>query len=36
MIETVSLGPYLELFARQGVDGWSSWGNEVPVDTGKL
>ena len=29
MVEKVSPGPYLELFARQKVDGWTVWGNEV-------
>lgn len=29
IIESCSPGPYLELFARQPRDGWTSWGNEV-------
>ena len=29
MIETVSDGPRLELFARRPRDGWTVWGNEV-------
>lgn len=29
LIETVSPGPYLELFARRRRDGWSAWGNEI-------
>ena len=29
MIETVSPGPYLELFARRARPGWTCWGNEV-------
>lgn len=29
MIETVSPGPYLELFARRHRLGWDVWGNEV-------
>ena len=29
MIERVSVGPYLELFARERVIGWDVWGNEV-------
>lgn len=29
MIESVSCGPYLELFARESHDGWDSWGNEI-------
>jgi N6-adenosine-specific RNA methylase IME4 len=29
MVESVSPGPYLELFARRPRPGWSVWGNEV-------
>ena len=29
MIERVSYAPRIELFARQYVDGWDCWGNEV-------
>lgn len=29
LIETCSRGPYLELFARGGRDGWTSWGNQA-------
>jgi N6-adenosine-specific RNA methylase IME4 len=29
IIESTSPGPYLELFARSGREGWDSWGNEV-------
>jgi N6-adenosine-specific RNA methylase IME4 len=29
MIETVSPGPYLELFARRVRPGWDAWGNEI-------
>lgn len=29
MIELVSYGPRIELFARQRVDGWDAWGNEI-------
>ena len=29
MIEARSLGPYLELFARDPRKGWTTWGNEV-------
>jgi len=29
MIETVSYGPYIELFARKKVDKWDVWGNGV-------
>lgn len=32
MIESVSPGPRLELFARTVRPGWSAWGNEVPCD----
>jgi N6-adenosine-specific RNA methylase IME4 len=32
MIERVSYGPYLELFARQRAPGWHVWGNEVQSD----
>jgi len=28
-VEIVSPGPYLEMFARQPVDGWDVWGNEA-------
>lgn len=29
MIENVSYEPRIELFARQYIDGWDCWGNEV-------
>jgi hypothetical protein len=29
MIEKVSYGPYIELFARRPAEGWDVWGNEV-------
>ncbi len=29
MVEKVSPGPYVELFARETRTGWDSWGNEV-------
>lgn len=32
MIEVVSPGPFLELFARKTIPGWSCWGNEVKSD----
>lgn len=32
IITKVSHGPYLELFARERVPGWSSWGNELPFN----
>lgn len=30
MLEQQFLGPYLELFAREKVEGWDGWGNEYP------
>ena len=32
IVERVSPGPYLELFARRKFPGWHIWGNEVPSD----
>lgn len=32
LIERVSPGPYLELFARRHQPGWSAWGNEIDSD----
>jgi N6-adenosine-specific RNA methylase IME4 len=32
MVESVSPGPYLELFARRKRHGWASWGNEIAND----
>ena len=32
LIESISRGPRLEMFARRKREGWSSWGNEVPCD----
>jgi N6-adenosine-specific RNA methylase IME4 len=29
MIETVSYGPYIELFARKQTPGWTVWGNQI-------
>ena len=29
MIEKVSYEPRIELFAREEIDGWDCWGNEV-------
>jgi N6-adenosine-specific RNA methylase IME4 len=34
MVETVSPGPYLELFARRHRRNWVCWGNEVETTTG--
>ena len=32
LIERVSPGPYLELFARRRQPGWDVWGDEVASD----
>jgi N6-adenosine-specific RNA methylase IME4 len=32
MVESVSPGPYMEMFARRKRHGWSTWGNEVEND----
>lgn len=32
LVEDVSPGPYLELFAREKRPGWHAWGNEVESD----
>jgi N6-adenosine-specific RNA methylase IME4 len=32
IIERVSPGPYLELFARRKQPGWDAWGNEIRSD----
>ncbi|MGW4366305.1 MT-A70 family methyltransferase [Nocardia takedensis] len=32
IIERVSDGPYLELFARRRQPGWDAWGNEIDSD----
>jgi len=32
LIESISLGPRLELFARHKRSGWDVWGNEVDSD----
>jgi N6-adenosine-specific RNA methylase IME4 len=29
IIERGSPGPYLELFGRRRVDGWTVWGNQI-------
>ena len=34
VIERVSPGPYLELFARRKQPGWDVWGNEIKSDIG--
>ena len=36
MIEQQFLGPYLELFAREQVEGWDGWGNEYPGNADAL
>jgi hypothetical protein len=35
LIRGCSPGPYIELFARQRIDGWEQWGNEVDAYEGK-
>lgn len=30
LIESISEGPYLEMFARTQRPGWSAWGNQLP------
>lgn len=35
MIETVSPGPYCELFARRHRPGWVCWGNELKAEEAK-
>jgi hypothetical protein len=32
LIERISPGPYLELFARRRQSGWHAWGNEIEAD----
>lgn len=32
VVESVSPGPYLEMFARRKRHGWASWGNEIASD----
>jgi N6-adenosine-specific RNA methylase IME4 len=32
LVEEVSPGPYLEMFARRDRPGWSHWGNELETD----
>ena len=32
IIESCSPGPYLELFARHGREGWVQWGDELALD----
>jgi N6-adenosine-specific RNA methylase IME4 len=32
MVELVSPGPYLEMFARRPADGWDVWGNQAPTE----
>lgn len=33
-IERLLAGPYLELFARRPVKGWTIWGNEIEAESG--
>jgi N6-adenosine-specific RNA methylase IME4 len=35
-VEQLSPGPYLELFGRSAVPGWTVWGNECLPTTGRL
>ena len=35
-IERLFVGPYLELYARTPVDGWTVWGNEIKRDEAPL
>lgn len=32
IVESVSPGPYLEMFARRQREGWDTWGNQVHCD----
>jgi N6-adenosine-specific RNA methylase IME4 len=32
IVEKVSPGPYLEMFARRKRPGWAAWGNEITSD----
>jgi N6-adenosine-specific RNA methylase IME4 len=32
LIERISAGPYLELFARRHQPGWDAWGNQIDSD----
>lgn len=32
LVERLSPGPYLEMFARERRSGWSAWGNEIESD----
>jgi len=36
LIEQLSPGPYLELFGREAVPGWTVWGNQCLPTTGRL
>lgn len=36
MVESVSPGPYLEMFSRRARLGWDTWGNEALGGTGLL
>jgi N6-adenosine-specific RNA methylase IME4 len=36
LVEEVSYGPRLELYAREKRDGWSVWGDEVESDLSLL
>ena len=32
-VESISAGPYLEMFARSNRDGWDVWGNDPSVQS---
>lgn len=36
IVESMSPGPYLEMFARIPREGWEAWGNEAPEETEAL
>ncbi len=36
IVELMGELPRIELFARQKIEGWDTWGNEVPTHTQKL
>lgn len=33
MVERVSHGPFIELFARKRVQGWAAWGHDAPQES---
>lgn len=36
IVEACSPGPYLEMFARHGRDGWHQWGDELMISPGDV